>query len=133
MIEISVTSEVSVGVSVGGPVGVAVVEPLGVAEVLGVGHGDLLRLVAYEADGAADVGGDGGLEAALAEEAVDRLDLVPAWNGGDVDYCLKLKWGCHVIHGEINATQWQAAAKLRRVILNRTWFPAYPNKCSGKG
>ena len=73
MIEISVTSEVSVGVSV--------VEPLlGVAEVLAVGHGDLLRLVADEADGAADVGGDGGLVAALAEQAVDRLDLVPAWN-----------------------------------------------------
>ena len=80
MIEISVTSEVSVGVSVVDPlVGVAVAAPLlGVAEVLAVGHGDLLRLVADEADGAADVGGDGGLEAALAEEAVDRLDLVPA-------------------------------------------------------
>ena len=79
MIESVTSIKVSVGVSVGGPVGVAVVDPLlGVAEVLAVGHGDLLRLVADEADGAADVGGDGGLEAALAEEAVDRLDLVPA-------------------------------------------------------
>lgn len=49
-----------------------------VVEVVLVGDADLLGLVADQADGAAHLGGDGALEAALAQQAVDRLHLVPA-------------------------------------------------------
>ncbi len=49
-----------------------------VLEVLRVADAHLLGLVAREADRAANLGARGPLVAAFAQQAVDRLDLVPA-------------------------------------------------------
>ena len=50
-----------------------------VEEVVGVGHSHFLGLVARESDGAAHLWRGRALVAALLQQAVDRLDFVPAW------------------------------------------------------
>ena len=49
-----------------------------VKEVVGVGHSHFLGLVPRESDGAAHLWRGRALVAALLQQAVDRLDLVPA-------------------------------------------------------
>ena len=69
---------------VGQPVDVLVVSvfsslsPLAaVGQVVGVGHGDLLQLVVDQGDATPHLGRHRPFEAALAEQAVDRLNLIP--------------------------------------------------------
>ena len=50
-----------------------------VKEVVGVGHGHFLGLVPRKSDGAAHLWRRRALVAALLQQAVDRLDFVPAW------------------------------------------------------
>ena len=52
-----------------------------VKEVVGVGDSHFLGLISRESDGAAHLWRGRALVAALLQQAVDRLDLVPAWSG----------------------------------------------------